>query len=99
MLAEQNDSSSTQASMVQLVTPIQTLAEQMGAHLQQALQRPGTVGVLTTLMPGIGAEQMVSVPLNAQQFHAVQSILRQIMSPEQLNAPERHVIGFHHDEE
>ena len=99
MLAEQNENSSTQAGMVQLVTPIQTLAEQMGAHLQQALQRPGTVGVLTTLMPGIGAEQLVSVPLNPQQFHAVQSILRQIMSPEQLNEPERRVIGFHSDEE
>lgn len=85
--------------MVQLVTPIQTLAEQMGAHLQQALKRPGTVGVLTTLMPGIGAERLVSVPLTAQQFHAVQSILRQIISPEQLNEPERRVIGFHPDEE
>ena len=98
MLAEQNKNS-TQAGMVQLVTPIQTLAEQMGVHLQRALKRPGTVGVLTTLMPGIGAEQLVSVPLNAQQFHAVQSILRQIMSPDQLNEPERRVVGFHSDEE
>jgi len=87
-------------SIVQLVTPIQTLNEQLGAHLTGALQRTGTVAVLTSIVPGVGPERVVSVPLSAQQFHAVQSILQQLAAPEEAAAVEApRSLGFRGEDE
>lgn len=85
--------------VVQLVTPLRTVNEQVGAHLLAALQQPMAAGVLTTVMPGIGPEQLVSIPLNPQQFFAVQNLLRQILEPADLEEPVRRVIGFDRAEE
>lgn len=97
-MAEQGESP-PQGGIVQLVTPIQTFNEQLGAHLSAALQHQGTVAVLTTVVPGIGPERVVSVPLSAQQFHNVQAMLQQMMQPEALSAPVRRAMGFRVDDE
>lgn len=97
-MAEQGESPQ-KGGIVQLVTPIQTLNEQLGAHLSAALQREGTVAVLTTVVPGIGPERVVSVPLDPQQFHNIQALLQQMMRPEALSPPARRAVGFRTGEE
>jgi hypothetical protein len=85
--------------IVQLVSPIQSVNEQLGGHLAGALQHPGTVAVVSTIMPGVGPEKIVSVPLNPQQFHAIQGLLQQMMAPEALSPAARRAVGFRGDEE
>ena len=50
----------------QYVTRLQTIERQVGEHVLAALEDPEAVAVLTTIAPGLRADRVVSVPLEAQ---------------------------------
>ena len=83
-----------QQGLMQMVTPLQSLNEQVGRHILQALQQPGSVALISTIVPGVGVDQVVSVPLNPKQFRAIQGLLMQMMTPQQLPPAMRRAIGF-----
>ncbi|MEL6341773.1 MAG: hypothetical protein AAFV53_01475 [Myxococcota bacterium] len=96
-MADEQDpkpSSPRPQGLVQMVTPLQSLNEQVGHHVLQALQQPNSVALLSTIVPGVGQDRVVSVPLTPQQFQAVQGLLMQLMSPQQLPPMMRRAIGF-----
>ena len=80
--------------MVQVVTALQSINEQIGGHVVGAFQQPGTAAVLSVVMPGLGPDRIVSVPLNPVQFQAIQGLLATMTSPEQLSEDARRAIGF-----
>ncbi|MEE2787292.1 MAG: hypothetical protein VX589_08130 [Myxococcota bacterium] len=76
-----------------LVTPIASLAEQVGQHVLSALSQDETVAVLTTITGSRHGKQVISMPLNAHTLHEVQSLLHAV---EENDEPERMAcIGFH----
>ena len=51
-----------------LATPIVKMTEQVGQNVLTALNQPETVAVLSTIIPGIQADRIVSVPLDPRQL-------------------------------
>ncbi len=90
--------SSPPGGLVQMVTPIESINEQIGKHMVGALQKPGTVALLSTVIPGVGQDQVVSIPLTPQQFHAIQGLLTEMIPPADVPAALRKVIGFGREE-
>ena len=80
--------------MVQVVTALQSINEQIGGHVVGAFQRPGAAAVLSVVVPGIGPDRIVSVPLDAEQLRAIQGLLATMTNPEQLSEDARRAIGF-----
>ena len=80
--------------LVQMVTALQSINEQIGGHVISALQRPNTAAVISVVMPGIGPDRIVSVPLDPDQFRAIQGLLATMTMPEQLSEDARRAIGF-----
>ena len=80
--------------LVQMVTPLHSINEQVGGHVIKALLHPGTAAVLSVVMPGLGPDQIVSVPLNPAQFMAIQGMLASVGGSEDLSEAERRAIGF-----
>lgn len=80
--------------MVQVITALQSINEQIGGHVAGAFQRPGTAAVLSVVVPGIGPDRIVSVPLDPQQLQAIQGLLATMTNPEQLSEDARRAIGF-----
>lgn len=80
--------------LVQVVSALHSVHEQLGGHVMGALQRPNTVAVLSTILPGLGPARVVSIPLNPAQFQAIQVLLTQGAAPERLSAAARKAIGF-----
>jgi hypothetical protein len=77
----------------QVVTPLVSLEQQVGAHVIHALQQQDTVAVLTTVMPGPnGSQCIVSVGLNADRMDDVQQLLAESQLPEVERVP---CVGFH----
>lgn len=76
-----------------LVTPIQTLAGQVGAHVMAALDHGDTVAVLTTITGSRVGQQVVSIPLSAEHVQQVHGLIEEIHESDE---PERvPCVGFH----
>ena len=57
-----------------VATPIVKMTEQVGQNVLQALNQPETVAVLSTIVPGVQADRIVSVPLSPRQLGEVQAL-------------------------
>ena len=88
-----------QQGLIQVVSPLHSINEQLGGHVIEALKQPNTVAVLSTIVPGLGPDRVVSIPLNPAQFHTIQMMLAQHLSPADLPEEARKAIGFGRDEE
>ena len=86
-----------QEGLVQMVTALQSINEQIGGHVIAALKRPGTAAVLSVVMPSIGPDRIVSVPLDPSQFAAIQGLLSSMKGAEELSPEVRRAIGFGRD--
>ena len=74
-----------------------TMSEQVGQNVLTALDQPETVAVLTTLVPGIQADRIVSVPLSRQQLGEVQALLHSLVPAEPVAEADMPCVGFHCD--
>ncbi len=87
------DSGSPEGSIPTLVTPIQTLARQVGSHVMAALDHGDTVAVLTTITGSRSGQQVVSIPLTAEHVQQVHGLIEEIHESDE---PERvPCVGFH----
>ena len=81
----------TPTVMTELVSP----TEQIGRNVMTALGDADAVAVLTTLVPGVGSDRVVSVGLTAQQMHEVGVLLNEIETEDEEAAnDELRCIGF-----
>ena len=76
-------------------SPIVKMTEQVGQNVLSALDQPDTVAVLSTLVPGIRADRIVSVPLSPGQLGEVQMLLQSLVPPEPVEEEDMPCIGFH----
>lgn len=79
----------------QFVTDLRPIERQVGEHIIASLQHPGTVAVISAVMPGGQTNQrIVSVPLSQELFNQVQQLIAHAQA--QQVQPEREVpcIGF-----
>lgn len=94
-MKEQGDKDATQQSGVRTrvaeLTPIST---QLGSHLLNALQEPGCVAVISTIVPGFPTDSVVSVPLTAGQMSSVGAILNEVQQAP-ASSEQEVCIGFH----
>ena len=71
------------------------ISEQVGRNVLEALQDPDAVAVLTTMVPGITADRVVSLGLTPQQMGEVQHLLETIAAEDEAAAAsEERCIGF-----
>jgi len=78
-----------------LVTEIVPVSEQIGQHVMAALQQPNAVAVLTTVVPGVDADRVVSMPLTPDQMNEVRGILDAIQAEDEEAAQDtERCIGF-----
>jgi len=78
-----------------VASPIIKMTEQVGQNVLTALDQPGTVAVLSTLVPGIRADRIVSVPLSPAQLHEVHALLNDLVPAEPVDDEDMPCIGFH----
>ena len=76
-------------------TPIVKMTEQVGQNVLSALDQPDTVAVISTLVPGIQADRIVSVPLSREQLGEVQSLLNSLVPSEPVAEEDMPCVGFH----
>jgi len=87
-------------SFESIVTEIQPITQQIGEHILAALQRKDdTMAVLTTIVPSLGPDRVVSLPISQTQFLQIQAFLHQeqLMQMEAQNDEEQEeerAIGF-----
>lgn len=81
-----------------LVTDLQPIEHQVGAHILAALSQPGTAAVLTSIVPGLGRDRVASIPLTQQQLMKIQQLLAQeqrlAITQERTPEEEERSIGF-----
>ncbi len=78
-----------------IATQLLPISEQVGRNVLQALRAPDAVAVITTMVPGITADRVVSLGLNADQMAEVQYLLESIAAEdEEAAADEARCIGF-----
>jgi hypothetical protein len=81
------------AALPQFVTPLASLEHQVGTHVIGALQHPGTIAVLSTVVAGgDGSQQIVSIGLDADRFVEVQELLSASMEDQKRRVQ---CMGFH----
>jgi len=78
-----------------IASPIIKMTDQVGQNVLSALDQPGTVAVLSTLVPGIQADRIVSVPLSPSQLHEVHALLHALVPKEPVAEEDMPCIGFH----
>ena len=77
------------------VSEMVSIDEQIGRNVMAALRDPDAVAVLTTLVPGIGGDRVVSLGLTDEQMHHVGVLLNQIQAEDEATAQdEARCIGF-----
>jgi hypothetical protein len=80
-------------ALPQFITPLASLEQQVGGHVIHALQHPGTIAVLSTVVAGIdGGQQIVSIGLDADRFVQVQELLSASMEDQKRRVK---CMGFH----
>lgn len=82
------------------VAMIRSIERQVGEHVLAALDDDGAVAAITTLVPGVQNDRIVSMPLDRDQIEAIQSILEQAHAEAEGaedDEPGRHegFLGFH----
>ncbi len=70
-------------------------SEQIGQNVLSALDQPDTVAVLTTLVPGVQADRVVSLPLSPRELGEVQALLATLIPEEPLAEEDMPCVGFH----
>lgn len=76
-----------------MVSDIVPLTEQVGGHVLQALKDPAVVAVVTTFVPGVGRDRVVSMPMGQEQLAQVQAFLMQMQDTKKPDPPK--CVGFH----
>lgn len=87
---------SEEQGIPQFVTNLSSIELQIGEHVITSLRHPGTVAVISAVMPGGETNQrIVSVPLSQELFGQVQRLLAEAQAAK--GPPEREVpcLGFH----
>ncbi|UCD74398.1 MAG: hypothetical protein JSV91_11475 [Phycisphaerales bacterium] len=80
----------------QYVTDLRPIERQVGEHIIASLQHPGTVAVISAVMPGGETNQrIVSVPLNQDLFEQVQELVAEAQAARDEPDQEVPCIGFH----
>jgi len=75
------------------ITPLHPIANQVGEHVLSALDHEETVAVLTTVTGSKHGQQVISVPLTAEQVQKVHGFIEEIHKSDE---PERiPCVGFH----
>jgi hypothetical protein len=59
-----------------VVTPLHSIAEQVGNNILATLNDAETSGVLTSIVPGFPQDQIVSIPLTVEQIQMIHSLLQ-----------------------
>ena len=77
-----------------LVTPLQTIAMQVGEHVLSAIHNNAeTVAVITTVTGSNQGPQVISIPLSADHLKKVNGLINEIHASDE---PERvPCVGFH----
>jgi len=80
-------------ALPQFITPLASLEQQVGGHVITALQHPGTIAVLSTVVAGMdGSQQIVSIGLDPGRFSEVQDLLAASMEDQKRRVK---CMGFH----
>ena len=75
------------------VSPLHTIANQVGEHVLTAMEHEETVAVLTTITGSKQGRQVISIPLTAQHVQQVHGLIEEIhISDEPQRVP---CVGFH----
>lgn len=75
------------------VSPIHTIANQVGEHVLLAMEHEETVAVLTTITGSSHGQQVISIPLSAEHVQQVHGFIEDIHSS---NEPQDiPCVGFH----
>ena len=90
---KQNDIQS-QKGMQTLVTPLSTIANQVGEHVLSAIHNnEETVAVITTITGSKQGPQIISIPLNSEHLQQVNEFMNEVHTSDE---PERvPCVGFH----
>jgi hypothetical protein len=78
-----------------MMSTLNSITEQVGEHVLQALRQEHIVAVISTIVPGVGpgADRVVSMPLNADMMAGIDVLLHGVQSiPEE--EFEAKCIGF-----
>lgn len=95
MTDKTNQVEETQAANGPVISTITPISEQIGRHVMAAMEQPGAVGVLTTVVPGIGADRVVSICLTDEQMDGVRVILQGIQDEDEADSEDlERCIGF-----
>ena len=78
-----------------IATELLPISEQVGRNVLHALRAPDAVAVITTMVPGITSDRVVSLGLNADQMAEVQYLLESIAAEDEEAASDtERCIGF-----
>lgn len=94
-MTEQPDTEQPDGKPETVVARLSPISDQIGRNVMAALDDPDAVAVLTTLVPGMGTDRVVSVGLTPQQMHDVGILLQEIEGEDEDAAQdEQRCIGF-----
>ena len=78
-----------------IASEILPISEQVGRNVLQALQAPDAVAVITTMVPGITSDRVVSLGITSDQMLEVQYLLESIAAEDEAAAEDKeNCIGF-----
>ena len=82
------------------VSTIRTVDRQVGEHVLAALNEDDAVAAITTLVTGVRADRIVSMPLTREQVEAIRGVLEQAQaeateSEEEEEGRREGFLGFH----
>ena len=85
--------SGEEGGLLQFVTPLTPIEQQVGVHVINALQHPETVAVVTTVAMGRDAQQhIISIGLDQELMEQVQELLHEAKEERTQRVP---CVGFH----
>lgn len=77
------------------ITRLQPMERQVGENVLAALEAEGSVAVLTTVVAGLRADRVVSVPLDSEQVKDISAILAEAQADPDEPDQDGPLIGFH----
>ncbi len=82
------------------VAVIQSIERQVGEHVLSALREEEAVAALTTLVPGVRHDRIVSLPLTKDQVEAIRDVLDAVASEaadadDEIEGRREGFLGFH----